>query len=70
MENENLEIIKNEIQFIIDCIARKQFGVAETSLNKVQIDLNELNDLTVDAEKMREISKFQVLAEYLSTKIG
>ena len=26
MENEKLETIKNEIQFIIDCIAKKEFA--------------------------------------------
>lgn len=69
MEDEKLETIKNEVQFIIDCIAKKQFTEAKSTLNKVNTDLNDLIDVTVDEEMLREISKYQVLADYLKTKI-
>ena len=69
MENEKLETIKNEVQFIIDCIAKKNFAEADTTLNKVNTDLNDLIDVTVDKEMLREISKYQVLVDYLSEKI-
>lgn len=69
MENEKLETIKNEMQFIIDCIAKKDFAAAATTLNKVNTDLNDLIDVTVDKEMLREISKYQVLSDYLSDKI-
>ena len=69
MDNEKLETIKNEVQFIIDCIAKKDFANAENTLNKVNTDLNDLIDVTVDQERLREISKYQVLVDYLSDKI-
>ena len=69
MDNEKLETIKNEIQFIIDCIAKKNFANAQKTLNKVNTDLNDLIDVTVDQEMLREISKYQVLVDYLSAKI-
>lgn len=70
MENEKLETIKNEVQFIIDCISKKDFTKAAQTLDKVRTDLNDLIDVTVDEEQLREISKYQVLAEYLSVKIA
>lgn len=70
MENEKLETIKNEIQFIIDCIAKKEFAQAKQTLTKINSDLNDLIDITVDEELLREISKYQVLVDYLKTKIS
>ena len=69
MDNEKLETIKNELQFIIDCIAKKDFADAGNTLVKMNNDLNDLIDITVDEEMLREISKYQVLADYLSGKI-
>ena len=69
MDNEKLETIKNEIQFIIDCIAKKNFANALKTLNNLNTDLNDLIDVTVDQEMLREISKYQVLVDYLSAKI-
>ena len=69
MDNEKLETIKNEMQFIIDCNAKKDFADAGNTLVKINTDLNDLIDITVDEEMLREISKYQVLADYLSGKI-
>lgn len=70
MENEKLESIKNEVQFIIDCIAKKSFAEAKLTLTKVNADLNDLIDTNVNEELLREISKYQVLVDYLSGKIS
>ena len=70
MENEKLETIKNEIQFIIDCIGKKESAQAKQTLTKINSDLNDLIDITVDEELLREISKYQVLVDYLKTKIS
>lgn len=68
MRNENLDTIKKEVQFIIDSIAKKNYLEARITFNKVKIDLDDLIDITVDEETLIEISKYQVLIDYLSTK--
>ena len=69
MDDEKLNMIKNEVQFVIDCISKKDFKEAMQTLTKVNSDLNDLIDVTIDEEQLREISKYQVLAAYLSGKI-
>ena len=59
-----------KIQAVIDNIASKEFRTANTKLEAVNNELDTLLDCTTDDAMLLEISKYQMLAEYLNNKIN
>ena len=55
--------IKKEVQLIIDYMAMKHFSQASIKLIEVSDDLDDMMDATDDEIVLREISKYQVLAD-------
>ncbi len=55
--------IKKDIQLIIDNMAIKNFSEASIKLIEVSDDLDDMMDATDDEIVLREISKYQVLAD-------
>ena len=68
MEDKFLEI-KKDIQSIIDNMAIKNFSEASIKLIEVSDDLDDMMDATDDEIVLREISKYQVLPNYLQFKM-
>lgn len=59
-----------DIQEIIDFIAKKEYEIANSKIELVQISLNDLLDTSVESAFLREISKYQVLIEHLLNKLN
>ena len=55
--------IKKDIQLIIDNMAIKNFSEDSIKLIEVSDDLDDMMDATDDEIVLREISKYQVLAD-------
>lgn len=63
------DILKNEIQEIIDALASKKQDVAEEKIMALSIKIDDLIDNTTNDDFLREISKYQVLLEHLKSKL-
>lgn len=69
MERNKFEILKVQVQEIIDTIAAKNLKVANNKLQEVSAELDELLDLSDDENDLMEISRYQVLLNQLKRKI-
>jgi hypothetical protein len=69
MERNKFEILKVQVQEIIDTIAAKNLKVANNKLQEVSAELDELLDLSDDENDLMEISRYQVLLNQLQRKI-
>jgi hypothetical protein len=70
MERNKFEILKVQVQEIIDTIAAKNLKVANNKLQEVSAELDELLDLSDDENDLMEISRYQVLLNQLNRKIN
>lgn len=70
MRNNQFENLKNNVQEIIDLIAKNQTKEANNKLGEVSEALDELLDHTDEDEDLIEISKYQVLLNQLFQKIN
>jgi hypothetical protein len=64
------EILKVQVQEIIDTIAAKNLKAANNKLQEVSAELDELLDLSDDENDLMEISRYQVLLNQLQRKIN
>jgi hypothetical protein len=64
------EILKVQVQEIIDTIAAKNVKVAHNKLQEVSAELDELLDLSDDENDLMEISRYQILLNQLQRKIN
>ena len=69
MERNKFEILKVQVQEIIDTIAAKNLKVDNNKLQEVSAELDELLDLSDDENDLMEISRYQVLLNQLQRKI-
>jgi Zn-dependent M32 family carboxypeptidase len=69
MQEGNFEVLKNNVQQIIDFIAAKNAKEAANKLAEVSEELDEILDHSDDDEDLRELSKYQVLLNQLNQKI-
>ena len=63
------EILKAQVQEIIDTIAANNFKVAYNKLQEVSAEIDELLDISYDENDLMEISRYQVLLHQLQRKI-
>lgn len=70
MDNNKFELLKNEVQEIIDLISRKDYAEAKNKLFTTSEMLDELLDFSEADEDLIEISKFQVLLNQLQIKVN
>ena len=68
--NTKFEILKANVQEIIDLIAAKQDREANNKLLEVSDSLDEMLDHAEEDEELREISRYQVLLNQLHVKIN
>ena len=66
---DKFSVIKKEIQLIIDGLALNHIAQASILLIKVSQDLENMLDVAVDEAELVEISKYQVLLNYIHLKI-
>ncbi len=64
------EVLKVNVQEIIDSIAIKNFKTANNKLLEVSEQLNDLLDFSDDENDLMEISRYQVLLNQLHRKIN
>ena len=64
------EILKVNVQEIIDAIAIKNFKAANNKLLEVSEELDDLLDFSDDENDLMEISRYQVLLNQLHRKIN
>ncbi len=64
------EILKVNVQEIIDFIAIKNFKTANNKLLEVSEELDDLLDFSDDENDLMEISRYQVLLNQLHRKIN
>ncbi|WP_367770426.1 hypothetical protein AB3G33_13515 [Flavobacterium sp. WC2421] len=69
MENDKFELLKSNVQEIIDLIASSNAIEANNKLVDVSEQLDELLDHSDEDEDLREISRYQVLLNKLHEKI-
>lgn len=69
MQKDKFDAIKNNVQEIIDFIAKKNAREANNKLVKVSEELDELLDFSDDDDDLMEISRYQVLLNQLHQKI-
>ena len=70
MEKSQFEILKQEIQEVIDLIAQKNFTEANFKIADAGELLDEILDLSDDDDDLIEISRYQVLINQLQQKIN
>jgi len=70
MDNTKFAALKNDVQEIIDLIAKKQKKDANNKLLEVSELLDELHDFSEEDEDLMEISRYQVLLNHLHRKIN
>jgi CII-binding regulator of phage lambda lysogenization HflD len=63
------DVLKINVQEIIDTIADKNFEIANNKLRDVKSELNDLLDFTDNENDLIEISRYQVLLNQLQRKI-
>ena len=64
------EILKVQVQEIIDTIAAKNLKAANNKLQEFSAELDELLDLSDDENDLMEISRYQILLNQLQRKIN
>lgn len=69
MGNDKFELLKSNVQEIIDLIASSNAIEANNKLVDVSEQLDELLDHSDEDEDLREISRYQVLLNKLHEKI-
>lgn len=69
MQKDKFDAIKNNVQEIIDFIAKKNAREANNKLVEVSEELDELLDFSDDDDDLMEISRYQVLLNQLHQKI-
>ena len=69
MEN-NFEILKKDVQEVIDLMAQKQFTQANFKIADAAELLDEILDMSADDADLIEISRYQVLLNQLQQKIN
>jgi len=69
MEKDKFEILRANVQEIIDLIAEKNAKAANNKLVEVSEQLDELLDFSDEDEDLIEISKYQVLLNQLYQRI-
>lgn len=69
MAQDKFELLKNNVQEIIDLIAAKNAKDATNKLVEVSDQLDEFLDFSDEDEDLIEISKYQVLLNQLQQKI-
>ncbi|SEG44776.1 hypothetical protein [Flavobacterium urumqiense] len=69
MQKDKFDAIKNNVQEIIDFIAKKNAREANNKLVVVSEELDELLDFSDDDDDLMEISRYQVLLNQLHQKI-
>lgn len=70
MEKDKYELIRANVQEIIDLIAQKNAKEANNKLVEVSQQLDDLIDFSEDEEDLIEISKYQVLLNQLYQSIA
>lgn len=70
MDNIKFAALKNDVQEIIDLLAKKQTREANNKLVEVSGLLDELHDFSEADEDLLEISRYQVLLNHLHQKIN
>ena len=70
MTNTKFDVIKANIQEIIDFMATKQLKEANNKLLEVSDELDELLDFAEEDDDLIAISKYQVLLTQLHVKIN
>ena len=69
MDNSKFDVLKNQVQEIIDLMAKKDFIEANFKLCDAGEYLDELLDFSTVDSDLIEISKYQVLLNQLQQKI-
>ncbi len=69
MEKDKYEILRENVQQIIDFIAEKNAREANNKLVEVSEQIDDLLDFSDDDEDLIELSKYQVLLNQLYQKI-
>ena len=70
MDSNKFDILKANVQEIIDLIAAKELKAANNKLVDVSDELDEMLDYAEEDSDLREISKYQVLLNQLHQKIN
>ena len=63
------DILKSDIQEIIDDLASKKHDLAKEKITNLSDKIADLIDNTTNEDFLREISKYQVLLEHLKSKL-
>ena len=63
------DILKSDIQEIIDDLASKKYDLAKEKINNLSDKIADLIDNTTNEDFLREISKYQILLEHLKSKL-
>ncbi len=63
------DILKSDIQEIIDDLASKKHDLAKEKINNLSDKIADLIDNTTNEDFLREISKYQLLLEHLKSKL-
>lgn len=63
------DILKSDIQEIIDDLASKKYDLAKEKINNLSDKIADLIDNTTNEDFLREISKYQLLLEHLKSKL-
>jgi len=69
MDHTKFAALKNDVQEIIDLIAKKQTKEANNKLVEVSDLLDDLHDFSQEDEDLLEISRYQVLLNHLYQRI-
>ncbi len=69
MDDPKFIALKNQVQYIIDLMVKKEFIEANFKLLDAGESLEELLDFSKEDEDLIEISKYQVLMNQLEQKI-
>ncbi|WPR70650.1 hypothetical protein SLW70_11980 [Flavobacterium sp. NG2] len=70
MADNKFEILKNNIQEVIDLIATKDTIAAGNKLINISEQLDEMLDFAEEDEDLIQISKYQVLLNQLLLKVN
>ena len=63
------DILKSDIQEIIDDLASKKHDLANEKMTSLSDKIADLIDNTTNEDFLREISKYQLLLEHLKSKL-
>lgn len=65
----DFETLKNTVQSIIDCLAKKDREGAVLQLKKAKEMLNEMTDFAITDTDLIELSRYQILLSHLEQKV-